>query len=351
MLGRLCKLRITALLLLCATAWACSAQKPAPASAPVPTAAAPLEQPLSGALSRWNYYRENAGVPPVTADPVLGQAARSHSKYLVNNHIQGGDVFIDGGQIRELVPNPSMRGESPGNAWYTEAGEKAAASALVIRTTAMAPDGAAIVDAILSRGFNMLAMLDPQLTAIGYGQYCEDRDCVVTVASKWGLSRDKFLALYDDSRFGWNPSLGDMPFTRARLRRPIFFPSPGVPAMSSIDGATWPDPETSCGYKQKSGAPIVLELGAPASGSDDVLLSIHSVTDGGIEVESCAFDASSYKNPDAYQQRQGRWLLHQYGAVMVLAREPLKPGHSYTVSITADGTPYTWKFTVAPDAK
>lgn len=288
MLRRIARWRAIRSVILCVMACACASQPPPPAPAPSAPAIT-LEQPFSGALSRWNYYRQSAGTPAVAADRALSEAARSHSKYLVKNHIQGGDVFIDGTKIREQAPNAGLHSESPGNAWYTEAGEKAATSAFIIRTTAISPDGAPIVDGMISRGFNMLPMLDPQITAIGYGQYCEDRDCAVTVTSKWGLSRDQFLSLYDASRFAWNPLLGDMPFTRARLRRPIFFPSPGVPAMSRIDGATWPDPQTSCGPKGKSGVPIVLELGAPASDSDDVLLSSHSLSDNGVENRELRF--------------------------------------------------------------
>ncbi len=310
-----------------------------------------MKQPFSGALSRWNYYRESAGLRPVAADPKLSEAARSHSKYLVKNHIEGADAFIENGTIHDGVANPGVRAESPGNPWYSEAGQKAAETAYVIRMRAIAADGAPIVDAMISRGFNAVVMLDPQITAIGYGQYCDESGCVVTISSKWGLTHEQFLSLYDVSRFGWNPALGEMPFTRARLRRPIYFPSPSTPAAASFDGASAPNPQTSCGYTGISGPPIVFALGAPASGGNDVLVSGESISDGGVQIDSCAFDATSYRNPDGYQQRIARWLLHQYGAVMILPRKPLKPGHMYTASITADGTAYEWKFTVAPDAK
>lgn len=331
---------------------ACSSQKPV--AAPPPPAAAPvvaLEEPFRGALSRWNYYRQAAGLPPVPADPALDQAAQAHSKYIVKNQLRGADVLIEHGTIREAAPSSGIRDESPGNPWYTEAGENAARMGIVLRTAGPAPDGGLLVDGLIARGFNVFTMLDPQLAAIGYGQYCEDSDCVVTVTGRLGLAHDQFLALYDASRFAWNPSLGDMPFTRAQLKHPIFFPSPSIQAMNSAEGISWPDPQVSCGYKGEAGAPITLQVGASSSGDDEVRLSSYSLSEDGTQVESCAFDATSYKNPDGYEQRQARWILHQYGAVMMLPREPLKPGHTYTVSMTADGTPYNWNFTVAPDAK
>ena len=345
------RLRITGSLLLCLLAAACSSQAPPTAPPASPTPAVQLEEPLRGALSRWNYYRESAGVPPITTDAALSEAARMHSKYLVKNHIQGPNAFVERGAIRDVLANPGVRAESAGNPWYTEAGEKAAERAYIIRTDTLAQSGAPIVDKMISRGLNVLPMLDPQAAAIGYGQYCENRDCVVTISWKLGLTRDQFLSIYDASRFAWNPRLGEMPFTIARLRRPIFFPSAGTQAAASFDGAAKPDLLTSCGYHEPSGIPIALELGAAVSGHDEVKVSSYSVSDNGVEIESCAFDAATYKNPDGYQQRMARWYLHSFGAAMIIPRDPLKPGHTYTVAVTADNQPYTWSFSVAPDAK
>jgi hypothetical protein len=36
---------------------------------------------------------------------------------------------------------------------------------------------------------------------------------------------------------------------------------------------------------------------------------------------------------------------------MIIPRAPLQPGHKYTVSLVADSEPYTWSFSVSPDAK
>src|SRR5207302_6009030 len=98
--------------------------------------------------------------------------------------------------------------------------------------------------------------------------------------------------------------------------------------------------------------PIILALGASIESEEaEVKVSKHSLEEDGVEVESCAFDAASYANPNGYQQRIARDLLQDQGAVMVVPKTPLKPGHTYSVSITADGQKYDWSFRAAADAR
>jgi hypothetical protein len=80
-------------------------------------------------------------------------------------------------------------------------------------------------------------------------------------------------------------------------------------------------------------------------------VSSSSLDDGGSQVETCAFDATSYSNPDGYQQTLVRQGLHAYGAIMIIPKDPLQAGHKYTVSVVADSQPYTWSFSTAPDAR
>jgi hypothetical protein len=42
-----------------------------------------------------------------------------------------------------------------------------------------------------------------------------------------------------------------------------------------------------------------------------------------------------------------RQTLTNYGTVIVVPRAPLVPG-KYIVSITANGQPYSWSFSIAP---
>jgi hypothetical protein len=290
---------------------------------------------------------------PVEYDETLAKGAAAHSRYLVENHVLGADAFVDGGEVRSAMPSSGLRGESLGNQWYTEAGSLAAQNSYVVRSRKMPPDSAVLVDALMTRGVDGLRILDPQLAMVGEGSFCAGNDCVITVSYKEGLTRDQFIAMYDVSSFGFNPLLGRVPFTRARLRKPVYFPSPGMQALqTTLDARSQPNPLTSCpGYTTPAGAPIWLELGASATGDQDVKSNSHSLEDNGVPVESCEIDSSNYSNPDGYFQPAFRDVLNATGAVLLIPKEPLKPGHTYTVEIAADSQQYKWSFSVAPGAK
>jgi hypothetical protein len=312
---------------------------------------APLQEPFQSTLVRWNYYRASAGVPPIVADQMLNEAALHHAKYLVNNHIDAGDAVIKNGRMIESGWNASAHAESVGNPWYTEDGEKWAEYASVIRGTGPVTDGTSLVDEQAART-DSLAVLDPQLASVGFGIFCAKDDCVGVIIYRRGLTKSQFLSLYEGNSMEWNPMLGTMPFTSARLRKPIEFPSGGMQFPSrAFRGGDYPDPLAAChGYSAPTGVPIVLQLGAPMEG-EDVKMSSNSLSEDGSQIETCSFDSTSYANPDGYQQSRFRDGLRAYGAVVVIPKNPLQPGHQYTVSIVADSQPYSWSFSVAPDAK
>ena len=79
------------------------------------------------------------------------------------------------------------------------------------------------MDGQAARG-DALAVLDPQLAAVGFGLFCELDDCAGVIVYKHGLTKSQFLGLYEGNAMDWNGTLGTMPFTTARLRKPIEFP-------------------------------------------------------------------------------------------------------------------------------
>jgi len=357
---------------------------PSSASSFAPGVASPLTEPFKSAFERLNFYRTSIGLPAVQYDAKLADGARHHSQYLVMNNIAGGNAIISDGQVRmlwaesrvnplnylarmhagaetppEKVPwlwaKSGVNAESPGNQWYSEAGESVALYSVVIRSKGPIPlAGNAIVDQLMTMPFLGLVMLDPQLGLMGNGEFCQESDCASTTAYRLGLEKDVFTQLYEsDSGLMFNPALGRMPFMRARLRTAVEFPSERAAAQAaSYSGEDIPDPLTSCpGYSAPTGAPIFLQLGAPNEGESAVKVSEHSLSEDGVAMESCAIDATTYSNRDGSHQDQGRRRLGALGAAILLPRKPLKPGHSYSVSITVDAHPYQWTFRVAPDAK
>jgi hypothetical protein len=63
-------------------------------------------------------------------------------------------------------------------------------------------------------------------------------------------------------------------------------------------------------------------------------------------LEHCAFDETTYKNPDATQQSVGRSILIMRDAIVLIPRAPLDQWTKYAVSVTANGQTYNWSFTV-----
>jgi hypothetical protein len=333
----------------------CSSLAPATTSTSLPNPShpesAPLEEPFRSILARWNYYRASVGVPPIVADAKLNEAALHHAKYLVNNHIDAADAVIKNGRMLENGWNASAHSESEGNPWYTEDGAKWADYSNVVRGTSIPTDGAALVDEQAART-DSLAVVDPQLAAVGFGLFCEKDNCVGVTVYRRGLDKSEFLALYEGNAMDWNPMLGAMPFTVARLRKPIEFPPTGMQfPVPTYRGGEYPDPLASChDYSAPTGPTIVLQLGKATQG-EEVKISSGTLNDGGTQIETCIFDATSYANPDGSQQSRARQILRAYGAVVMIPRNPLQPGHQYTVSMTADSQTYRWSFSIVPDAK
>ncbi len=333
----------------------CASQTPPETSAGASVASsampsAPLEEPFRSVLARWNFYREAVGVPQIVAEPELNEAALHHAKYLVNNHIESGDAVYRDGRMIEVGWASSAHAESPGNPWYTKDGDKWANFATIIRGPKVPIDGAALVDGQAAR-LSSIIVVDPQLAAVGFALFCANDDCAGEIIYRRGLTKSRFLKLYEGSSMDWNPMLGAMPYTSARLRKPIEFPPSGMPFPSRAErSGEFPDPLSSCrGYANPVGVPIILELGAPMQG-DEVKVSSGSLDDDGTPVDTCTFDGSSYVNRDGWQQEQMRRGLGISGAVVMIPKNPLQPGHTYTVNIVADSQPYTWSFSIAPDA-
>ena len=261
-------------------------------------------------LVRLNYYRLLAGENPVTENKTLSDGDFKHSRYLLENYL---NELKHGENL-----GPGMHREDPDMPFYTPEGLAAAQHSDVFEGCSPL-DMKRTIDGWLAGPFHRLSMLNPSLADAGFGSYRKD-GC-------WTAALDLHM--------GVRPGA---------LAHPIEFPPDGSSVALEFLDHEWPDPLSACpDYAAPVGLPITLEL-RPFT---DTQLGEHSITRGGEPVEHCAFDASSYTNPDAATEEQGRAVLREFGAIILIPREPLTPGEQYTVSITAQGTPYTWSFTVA----
>jgi len=260
-----------------------------------------LDHATSGSwIERLNRYRAIAGVPAVVEDRRLSAADRAHARYLVKN-------FDDG-----VTDGASAHFETPGRPGYTIEGDGAGRrSDVALRKVILesplsaAPDsvGDAAIDEWIAGPFHRLDLLDPSVTAVGWGSAREDDASASVLEVRRGRS--------------WH---------RHRTS-PVMFPSDGATVpFGMYPGGEWPDPLAACGYNAPSGLPITIQFGPRTS----LRVGDHSMTVDGDPIEHCA-----YVSPD------GR-------AAVIVPRAPMIAGHRYAVSIDVNGGRYSWSFHIAP---
>jgi hypothetical protein len=298
------------------------AARTAPAGAPEPAAPAGPEPPWLAMLNR---YRRMARLEPVIRDPKLDAGDRAHVNYLFQNYA----ATIRGGAL----PGLEMHLETPGNPWYTADGAAAGRHSDVdyVYWEGHTPAGVesfAIEDWI-GGAFHRLPLLSRRLRAVGYDDRCEDHVCIAALNAQTDLE----------------PAKAGEPYAA-----PVEFPAPGAEIDMTTFSQEWPDPLSSCpGYTRPTSLPITLQLGGflPATMQSFAVERIDA-GGGAVKLEACGFDLSNYNNPTLSTEATARQVLKEHGAVVVIPRRPLEKGATYRVSITADGKPYQWTFSVAP---
>ena len=297
------------------------AESPAPAAEP---SLAVVGGPQPEWLQRLNFYREMAKQPAITEDGGLTTGDEKHVAYLVSNY---GDEVRHG-----ILPGLEMHQESDGKPGFTSQGLNAAQHSDVDfmwwrgRTPTM---GTWAIDDWITGAFHRLPLLSPRLEHVGYAQDCENNLCVAAMNAQSDVARAASASLY---------------------KTPVEFPPAGAVLGLKWFTAEMPNPLSACpNYTKPTGVPITIQLGnfiAIKLGP----FSIKQLDASGAatEIDACGFDSSTYTNPDPAIQQAARDTLNAYGAVVVVPREPLIPGSRYGVSLTANGHPYNWQFSVAP---
>jgi uncharacterized protein YkwD len=282
------------------------AHNPPPTPTPVPT---PAPQP--GWLAYLNQFRSLATVNPLIENATWSNGDWLHGRYMVKNDYVG-------------------HSEDPANPWYTAEGLAAAQNGNVfVSSWAAAPDTVPI-DFWMSAPFHAIAMIDPELAATGFGSYHETLGLWQT-GSTLDVSRGR----------------GSLP---PGTTFPILYPRNGGQSwLRQYSGGEFPDPLTSCpGYTAPTGAPIMVQLG---SGNVTPNVTAFSLSSGGAPLASCSFDETNYIHPNPATQNSGRIILNNRDAVVIIPRQPLVAGQSYSVSLTVNSQTISWGFTViAPPA-
>lgn len=273
----------------------------------------PAARESSAWLERVNHWRTLAGLRAIVSDPELNAAAKDHARYLVKHALEGKADELDGGGAHT---------EDPSDRWYTREGLAAAQNSDVDPPCrgCMLTSASEHVDGLVAVPFHRVRILDPAVTKGGYGSYTEN-----------GLQG---AVLY----------MPVPPEDAATFAHPVEFPPDGSSlGFAAYQSGEWPDPLTSCpDYNAPTGLPITLQLGRRLVAD----VSDYSLREGTQTLESCVFNASTYNNPDEDTQSLARDILKGWGTAVLIPRQPLASGQTYTVSITANGETYNWSFSV-----
>lgn len=335
-----------------ATATVTAPSTPSPTTAPKParTPNPKLLDPFNAAAVRINEYRKLVKLPPIRENPALDYADFNHARYLVENEIDGGDLTLDGDKFVMHGFDPRVHFELRDKKGYTLEGDTAAGNASVMSAPRLDFIGPQFVDGLMRLPFVSLRLIDPQLSQVGFGDFCAKDRCDALLTIRRGIDRPQHLALYGAGSAPpkWDPILRIVLPQPGRLLFPIGFPSDGSTVPNdSYQGSEWPDPLSACpGYIVPTGSPISLQLGLGKGPNGAIDVTAHSLSSDGQPVEHCVIDAATYNNPDAAQTESAKSLLNSMGAIILLPRAPLKAGPAYSVSITADGTTYSWSFKI-----
>jgi len=251
---------------------------------------APQQEPNPDtlALERINFYRKAAGLKPVTADPALSKACLAHAQYLVTNADQPSAKGL------------GMHKEDPSLPGYTKEGSKAAASSVIYPTD----DKVAAVDGWMATLFHRVPLLDSRLTKVGLGFAKGDKS-------------GGFFVVNTSARDG------------KEAAKPVLFPADKQEDVPLNFTPERPDPlpeskDKSAGYPVTAIFPTSVSL-------KDVTASLKDAAGNDIEVW-----LSTPEKPAGDQK------LFQRNAVCLIAKVPLKPSTTYTVTVRAKVNQKAW---------
>jgi uncharacterized protein YkwD len=276
-------------------------------SRPLPTPTVTPPPPQADWLAYVNQFRFAANLHALMENPAWTDGAWLHSRYMVKE-------------------DAITHSENPGSPWYTPEGDQAGRSGNIYVSSLASTADESAINFWMAAPFHAVSILDPQLHETAFAAYREN-------IGTWKMG----------GTLDWQRGLGSLP---QAITFPITFPANGGQTwLRSYRGGEWPDPLTACaGYSPPTGPTLIIQLG-----SGDITPSVthHAFYRGAHPLPHCLFDETTYANPNSGTQNSGRLILNSRDAIILMPRDPLQMGETYTAVITTNGLTHTWSFTVA----
>lgn len=256
-------------------------------------------------LDYLNLFRDMAGLPRFSEMESLSSGSRHHSKYMVLND------------------TPIAHNEDETNPLFDPAGRQAAKNGNIFATSQIQADYVWSVNFWTSAPFHLLPVINPDAEFVGYGRYNQT------------VGQFHMAAVLD-----LRSELGN---TQNEAQYPIYFPGDGTETWIVRRSLyEWPDPLGNCpGYSVPTGSTLILQLG---DGSLTPQIERHAVYQGSDLIESCAYNETTYVNPDTYAQSIGRTIIGEQDAIVIIPKSPLPINETYRVEVVVDGQTYSWSF-------
>ncbi len=251
-------------------------------------------------LSHLNAIRSMAGLSAVSENADASAACYAHSRYMSRNRVV-------------------THSQDPALPYYSVEGDRAARRSNLV----LGAGGLRALDLWAVGPFHAVGMIDPRLSTVGFGTY--------SASGFWPS------AALDVSGKSASPRDGTV--------FPVLWPGPGsVSAYATYKDREYPDPLSGTGYEAPAGAPIIAQFG---TGPLTPNVTASSLRADGRSLPHAVYTEATYRNTGAAAQKTGRSVLGSRDAVVIMPKDPLKPGVQYDVSLTVDGAVHSWSFTTA----
>ena len=273
-------------------------------------------------LALVNYYRQSSDLPPVAEDLQLTNGAKKHAIYLAMT-----DKSFEVGQYENL------HSENPASPFSTPEGTKYGAGDIAWSYDSKV----SAIDLWMTAPFHAIGILRENLKRVGFGKEKVGPD-----------------GAYPGSYVANLAIIAGLDSQNSRTKNILFPGNKSIVYINNFTGEN-PEPRESCkgDYKKFTGLPIFASLLVEPTKDLTVRLTTPNGDVISDENQLCVVNEFNFTSSDAIYGPAGRAIIASDHLVLIIPKDPLKPG-TYKVSVNQGGRAnIDWSFSYidAPGVK